>query len=59
MTEAMAIMIIEGIIFVTDQIWKINEKLERIGAQDVEETKKLNIELKKLRNKLTAEVTKK
>jgi len=59
MTEAMAIMIIEGIIFVTDQIWKINEKLERIGAQDAEETKKLNIELKKLRNKLTAEVTKK
>jgi len=59
MTEAMALMIIEGIIFVTDQIWKINEKLERIGAQDTEETKKLNIELKKLRNKLTAEVTKK
>jgi len=59
MTEAMALMIIEGIIFVTDQIWKINEKLERIGAQDAEETKKLNIELKKLRNKLTAEVTKK
>ena len=59
MTEAMALMIIECIIYVTDQILKINEKLERIGAQDAEETKKLNIELKKLRNKLTAEVTKK
>lgn len=50
-------VILEAMIFLTDQLWKINEKLERIGAQEAEETKQKNAELTALRKKLVREVT--
>jgi len=58
MTEAAAKLILEGMIFLTDQLWKINEKLERIGAQSQANTKAANKELENIRHKLEAEVTK-
>jgi len=54
---ASATLILEGLIFLTDQLWKINEKLERIGVQNTEETRKQNVELTELRHKLVASVT--
>jgi len=50
-------LILEGLIFLTDQLWKINEKLERIGAQEAEETRQRNAELTEFRHKLVASVT--
>ena len=38
MDPTTAAIILEGFIFLTDQYWKLSEKLERIGAQDAEET---------------------
>ena len=52
-----AALILEGLIFLTDQYWKINEKLERIGAQEAEETKLRNAELTIMRHKLVEELT--
>jgi len=52
-----AALILEGLIFLTDQYWKMNEKLERIGAQKAEETKQRNTELTEFRHKLVAELT--
>ena len=54
---ATAALVMEGLIFLTDQLWKINEKLERIGAQDIEEARKRNVELTEFRYKLVADIT--
>lgn len=50
-------VIMEALIFLTDTMIKMNEKLERIAAQNAEETKQKNAELTELRHKLVAEVT--
>ena len=50
-------LIFEGLLFLTDQLCKVNEKLERIGGQNIEETRKRNVELTEFRHKLVASVT--
>ena len=57
MDPTTAAIILDGFIFLTDQYWKLSEKLERIGAQDAEETKLRNAELTIQRHKLVEELT--
>ena len=43
--------------FLTDQIWRINERLDRIEKQTAEETKQRNKDLAEIRHRLVDEVT--
>ena len=57
MTNDQAKIALQALIFITDQIWKIHERLDRIEKQTAEETKQRNKDLAEIRHRLVDEVT--
>ena len=57
MTHDQAKIALQALIFITDQIWKIHERLDRIEKQTAEETKQRNKDLAEIRHRLVDEVT--
>ena len=57
MTNDQAKIALQALIFITDQIWKIHERLDRIEKQTAEETNQRNKDLAEIRHRLVDEVT--